>query len=86
MNTLYNLRKKNNLEIDELTNKLNKIYGTDYEPHYLWEWENHQRDPKMKDALILADFFNSSYEEFLDSKMRQRYKELYDVEIRGINK
>ncbi|MEJ7530414.1 XRE family transcriptional regulator, partial [Staphylococcus hominis] len=31
MNTLYNLRKKNNLEIDELTNKLNKIYGTDYE-------------------------------------------------------
>nr|WP_217194010.1 helix-turn-helix transcriptional regulator [Staphylococcus pasteuri] len=86
MNTLYNLRNKRNLEIEELADKLNKIYGTKYEVHQLWEWENHQRDPKMKDALVLANFFNTSYEEFLDSKMRQRHKEIMDVEIRGINK
>ncbi|MEM5397294.1 XRE family transcriptional regulator [Staphylococcus gallinarum] len=86
MNTLYNLRNKHNLDIEELTNKLNKIYGTKYEVHQLWEWENHKKDPNMKDALVLANFFNTSYEEFLDSKMRQRQKEIMDVEIRDVNK
>ncbi|SUM32062.1 XRE family transcription regulator, putative [Staphylococcus gallinarum] len=45
MNTLYNLRNKHYLDIEELTNKLNKIYGTKYEVHQLWEWENHKKIP-----------------------------------------
>ena len=33
--TLFNLRTKRNLEINELTELINKKYGTHYEPHQL---------------------------------------------------
>lgn len=33
MNNLHELRMKNNLEINELTEKLNKQFGTHYQPH-----------------------------------------------------
>ena len=58
----FNLRTKRNLEINELTELINKKYGTHYEPHQLWEWENHQHEPKFKDAMILADFFDTPYQ------------------------
>ena len=51
----FNLRTKRNLEINELTELINKNM-VHYEPHQLWEWENHQHEPKFKDAMILADF------------------------------
>ncbi len=57
MHILYNLRTKHNLEIDELAQQLNEKYGTKYEAHQIWEWENHHHEPKFKDAMHLADFF-----------------------------
>ncbi|MBO1217489.1 XRE family transcriptional regulator [Staphylococcus nepalensis] len=81
MKSLFNLRKKYKLEINELTNILNKKYGTSYEIHQLWEWENDKKQPKMKDALILADFFGSSYVIFLESKMKKVRKQINDVNI-----
>ena len=58
--TLFNLRTKRNLEINEL--KLINKNMVHYEPHQLWEWENHQHEPKFKDAMILADFFDTPYQ------------------------
>ena len=40
MNNLHNIREKNNLEIKELVEDLNKKFGTKYEVHHIWEWEN----------------------------------------------
>ncbi len=52
MHILYNLRTKHNLEIDELAQQLNEKYGTKYEAHQIWEWENHHHEPKFKIACI----------------------------------
>ena len=59
LHILYNLRTKRHLEIEELAQQLNEKYGTHYEAHQIWEWENHYHEPKFKDALHLADFFNT---------------------------
>lgn len=82
MNNLFNLRNKYNLEIDELTKILNDRYGTKYGTHEIWKWENHHHDPKLKDALVLADYFNVSYVEFLTDKMAKLKKSFDDVDIR----
>ena len=79
---LYNLRKKRHLEINELTEILNKKYGTHYEPHQLYEWENHQHEPKFKDAMILADYFNTSYQVLVESKYKEYQQQFDDVDIR----
>ncbi|ARB78680.1 transcriptional regulator [Staphylococcus lugdunensis] len=79
---LFNLRTKRNLEINELTDLLNKKYGTHYEPHQLWEWENHQHEPEFKDAMNLADFFDAPYELFVESKYQECQQQLEDVDIR----
>ena len=39
MNNLHELRMKNNLEINELTEKLNKQFGTHYQPHDIRQWD-----------------------------------------------
>ena len=41
-----------------------------YEPHQLYEWENHQHEPKFKDAMILADYFNTSYQVLVESNIK----------------
>ena len=79
---LYNLRKKRHLEINELTEILNKKYGTHYEPHQLYEWENHQHEQKFKDAMILADYFNTSYQVLVESKYKEYQQQFDDVDIR----
>lgn len=81
MKSLINLRRKHKLEITELANILNKKYGTKYHTYQLWEWENDKKQPKMKDALVLADFFNSSYVIFLESKMKKLREQINDVNI-----
>ncbi|GGI37225.1 hypothetical protein GCM10008141_16520 [Staphylococcus capitis] len=35
MNNLHNIREKNNLEIKELVEDLNKKFGTKYEVHHI---------------------------------------------------
>ncbi|WP_353423612.1 helix-turn-helix transcriptional regulator [Staphylococcus xylosus] len=82
MNNLFNLRKKHNLEIEDLAESLNEKYGSKYETHEIWEWENHYHDPKLKDALVLADYFNVSYVEFIPSEMEKLKKTVSDVDIR----
>lgn len=82
MHILYNLRTKHNLEIDELAQQLNEKYGTKYEAHQIWEWENHHHEPKFKDAMLLADFFDAPYEMFLESKVKEYQKHLEEVDIR----
>lgn len=82
MHNLFNLRKKYNLEIHELTEILNNKYGTKFEVHELWEWENNKKQPKMREALILADFFHVSYQEFLESYMDKLKESIDDVDIR----
>lgn len=82
MHNLFNLRKKYNLEIRELTEILNHKYGTKFEAHELWGWENNKKQPKMREALILADFFHVSYQEFLVSYMNKLKKSIDDVNIR----
>ena len=71
LHILYNLRTKRHLEIEELAQQLNEKYGTHYEAHQIWEWENHYHEPKFKDALHLADFFNAPYKMFLESKVKR---------------
>lgn len=80
--TLFNLRTKRNLEINELTELLNKKYGTHYEPHQLWEWENHQHEPNFKDAMILADFFDTPYQMLVESKYKEYQQQIDDIDIR----
>ncbi|WP_213667758.1 helix-turn-helix domain-containing protein [Staphylococcus capitis] len=82
LHILYNLRTKRHLEIEELAQQLNEKYGTHYEAHQIWEWENHYHEPKFKDALHLADFFNTPYHMFLESKVTEYQKHLDDVDIR----
>ncbi|MBC8780326.1 helix-turn-helix domain-containing protein [Staphylococcus capitis] len=82
LHILYNLRTKRHLEIEELAQQLNEKYGTHYEAHQIWEWENHYHEPKFKDALHLADFFNTPYQMFLESKVKEYQKHLDDVDIR----
>lgn len=52
MNNLHNIREKNNLEIKELVEDLNKKFGTKYEIHHIWEWENGKNEPKWKMHLF----------------------------------
>ena len=78
--TLFNLRTKRNLEINELTEKKKKKYGTHYEPHQLWE--NHQHEPKFKDAMILADFFDTPYQMLVESKYKEYQQQIDDIDIR----
>lgn len=82
MHILYNLRKKRNLEIEELAEQLNKRFGTHYEAHHVWEWENHKHEPKFNDAMCLAEFFDAPYEMFLESKLKEYRKHMEDVDIR----
>ncbi|EHM75946.1 hypothetical protein SA21194_0201, partial [Staphylococcus aureus subsp. aureus 21194] len=53
-----------------------------YEAHQIWEWENHHHEPKFKDAMHLADFFDAPYEMFLESKVKEYQKHLEEVDIR----
>ena len=82
LHILYNLRTKRHLEIEELAQQLNEKYGTHYEAHQSWEWENHYHEPKCKDAVHLAEFFNAPYQMFLESKVKEYQKHLDDVDIR----
>lgn len=82
MHNLFNLRKKYNIEIHELTKILNNKYGTRFEVYEIWEWENNKKQPKMREALILADFFQVSYQEFLISYINKLKQSLDDVNIR----
>ena len=45
-------------------------------------WENHYHEPKFKDALRLADFFDAPYQMFLESKVKEIKKHLDNVDIR----
>ncbi|MCM3507956.1 XRE family transcriptional regulator [Staphylococcus capitis] len=74
MNNLHNIREKNNLEIKELVEDLNKKFGTKYEVHHIWEWENGKNEPKMEDALV-------PHQEFLDSEMKKLKDSVDDVSI-----
>ena len=77
----FNLRTKRNLEINELTELINKNM-VHYEPHQLWEWENHQHEPKFKDAMILADFFDTPYQMLVESKYKEYQQQIDDIDIR----
>ncbi len=44
--------------------------------------ENHHHEPKFKDAMHLADFFDAPYEMFLESKVKEYQKHLEEVDIR----
>ncbi len=39
-------------------------------------------EPKFKDAMHLADFFDAPYEMFLESKVKEYQKHLEEVDIR----
>ena len=81
MNNLHNIREKNNLEIKELVEDLNKKFGTKYEIHHIWEWENGKNEPKMEDALVLSKYFDVPHQEFLDSEMKKLKDSVDDVSI-----
>lgn len=81
MNNLHELRKKHHLDIDELTYQLNHRFGTQYRSHEIWEWDTYKKSPKMEDAIRLADYFDVSYQEFLDSKMEELKESVDDIQI-----
>ena len=68
---LFNLRTKRNLEINELTDLLNKNMVHIMSHINYGSGENHQHEPEFKDAMNLADFFDAPYELFVESKYQR---------------
>lgn len=44
--------------------------------------KNHQHEPKFKDAMILADFFDTPYQMLVESKYKEYQQQIDDIDIR----
>ncbi|HDD0307649.1 TPA: helix-turn-helix transcriptional regulator [Staphylococcus aureus] len=64
---LKKLRQDSNLTIEELAQKLNKIYGTKLSKSSISRWENSGADPKLEFVRILTDFFKVESSVFFGS-------------------
>lgn len=72
--TLKKLRKGKRLTLEQLANDINQKYDVNFNKGMLSKWENNQL-PKLKNAKILASYFNVTLNQLLDFNL--------DVENKG---
>nr|DAR84184.1 MAG TPA: Repressor protein CI [Caudoviricetes sp.] len=77
------LRKKNNLTLDELEKRLNAKYPNtvNFNKGKLSKWENNKDEPRLGSVAILADFFGVSVDYFMDKQIsndKSKIQVIYD--------
>lgn len=80
--TIRTLRKNENLTLEELANKLNKIYPdtVNFNKGKLSKWENGKEEPKLSSLKILADYFDVSIDDIIyDAQLKQVAKTFQEI-------
>ena len=80
--TLFNLRTKRNLEINELTELINKNMVHIMNPINYGNGKIINTNLSLKDAMILADFFDTPYQMLVESKYKEYQQQIDDIDIR----
>lgn len=84
--TIRTLRKNENLTLEELANKLNKMYPNtvNFNKGKLSKWENGKEEPKLSSLKILADYFDVSIDDIIyDAQLKQAAKSIREISERS---
>lgn len=65
---LKELRNAKKISLDKMAEELNNQYNTNISKSMISRWEHGKTDPQMKYVRILADYFNVSSNEIMETK------------------